>query len=167
MNENKRIIEINGVKLEVDLTTARRIDEFKVGDTVKVLDSRNERNEVRTGVITEACDGDYCVGDCDLCDKEPEAEEEQMPKYINADELIKIIKTHHYMLANATNARDYGMFTIGIAQAISETESVEIVRCEDCSHYIEPYCARFITAMIPMNGNDCCSKGKPKNERTK
>lgn len=25
---------------------------------------------------THACDGDYCVGDCDLCSKEPEAEEE-------------------------------------------------------------------------------------------
>jgi len=53
MSENKRIIEINGVKLEVDLTTAKRIDEFKVGDTVKVLDNRNERNEVKTGVITD------------------------------------------------------------------------------------------------------------------
>lgn len=53
MNETKRIIEINGIKLEVDLTTARRIDEFKVGDTVKVLDNRNEKNEVRTGVITD------------------------------------------------------------------------------------------------------------------
>lgn len=53
MNENKRIIEINGIKLEVDLTSARRIDEFKVGDTVKVLDNRNDKNEVRTGVITD------------------------------------------------------------------------------------------------------------------
>lgn len=53
MNENKRIIEINGVKLEVDLTTAKRIDEFKVGDTVKVLDNRNGHNEVKTGVITD------------------------------------------------------------------------------------------------------------------
>ena len=53
MEENKKIIEINGVKLEVDLRTARRIDEFKVGDTVKVLDTRNNRNEVRPGVITD------------------------------------------------------------------------------------------------------------------
>lgn len=53
MNENKRIIEINGVKLEVDLTSAKRIDEFRVGDTVKVLDNRNDKNEVRTGVITD------------------------------------------------------------------------------------------------------------------
>ena len=51
--EEKRIIEVNGIKLEVDLRSARRIDEFKVGDTVKVLDTRNDRNEMRTGVITD------------------------------------------------------------------------------------------------------------------
>ena len=53
MEENKRIVEINGVKLEVDMRYAKRIDEFKVGDTVKVLDSRNDKNEMRTGVITD------------------------------------------------------------------------------------------------------------------
>jgi len=53
MDNEKRIIEINGVKLEVDLRSAKRIDEFKVGDTVKVLDSRNDKNEVMTGVITD------------------------------------------------------------------------------------------------------------------
>ena len=35
--EEKRIIEVNGVKIEVDLRTAKRVDQFKVGDTVKVL----------------------------------------------------------------------------------------------------------------------------------
>ncbi len=53
MDENKRIIEVNGVKIEVDLRSAKRIDEFKVGDTVKVLDNRNDKNELRTGVITD------------------------------------------------------------------------------------------------------------------
>lgn len=53
MSEEKRIIEINGVKLEVDLRSARRIDEFKVGDSVKVLDRRNDKNEMRSGVITD------------------------------------------------------------------------------------------------------------------
>lgn len=53
MDENKRIVEINGIRLEVDLRSARRIDEFKVGDTVKVLDNRNDKNKVRTGVITD------------------------------------------------------------------------------------------------------------------
>lgn len=36
-DENKRIITVNGVKLEVDLRQAKRIDAFKVGDAVKVL----------------------------------------------------------------------------------------------------------------------------------
>ena len=36
--DNKRIIEINGIKMEVDLRNAKRIDTFKVGDPVKVLD---------------------------------------------------------------------------------------------------------------------------------
>lgn len=53
MDDNKRIIEINGVKLEVDMRSARRIDEFRIGDNVKVLDSRNGKNLVRSGVITD------------------------------------------------------------------------------------------------------------------
>lgn len=53
MDDNKRIIEINGVKLEVDMRSARRIDEFRIGDNVKVLDSRNGKNSVRSGVITD------------------------------------------------------------------------------------------------------------------
>ena len=53
MDENKKVIEINGIKLEVDLRSAKRIDEFSVGDTVKVLDNRNDKNFVRTGVITD------------------------------------------------------------------------------------------------------------------
>lgn len=36
-NEGMTVIEINGVKLEVDLRQARRIDNLKVGDRVKVL----------------------------------------------------------------------------------------------------------------------------------
>ena len=33
----KRIVEINGVKLEIDLRTATRVESFKIGDQVKVL----------------------------------------------------------------------------------------------------------------------------------
>ena len=36
-NTQNTIIEINGIKLDVDLRTARLIDTYKVGDTVKVL----------------------------------------------------------------------------------------------------------------------------------
>lgn len=34
---DKTIIEINGVKLEVDLRTARRVDNLRIGDRVKCL----------------------------------------------------------------------------------------------------------------------------------
>jgi len=50
---SKQIIEINGVKLEVDLSTARRIDEFKIGDPVKVLVEEYQDNKVYPGVILE------------------------------------------------------------------------------------------------------------------
>jgi hypothetical protein len=33
----KRIIEINGIKMEIDLRHAKRVDTFKVGDKVRVL----------------------------------------------------------------------------------------------------------------------------------
>lgn len=36
--EERRIVEINGVKIEVDMRTAKRVDSFRVGDNVKVLD---------------------------------------------------------------------------------------------------------------------------------
>jgi len=35
--ENKKIIEVNGVKLEVDLSSAKVIEEYRVGDVIKVL----------------------------------------------------------------------------------------------------------------------------------
>lgn len=53
MDENKRIIEINGLKIEVDLSTAKRIDEFRVGDNVKVLRKNYQNYEVLNGVIVE------------------------------------------------------------------------------------------------------------------
>jgi hypothetical protein len=56
--ENKRIVEINGVKLEVDLRTAKVIDTFKVGDPVRVYHPKNDYRsaEIRPGVIVGFCE---------------------------------------------------------------------------------------------------------------
>ena len=52
--EDKRIVEIDGVKIEVDLRTAKRIDTFRVGDNVKVLCKKyNGEFEVKPGIITD------------------------------------------------------------------------------------------------------------------
>jgi len=50
--EERTVVEINGVKMEVDLRTARTIDTYKVGDRVKVLVKKYSDNyETHHGVI--------------------------------------------------------------------------------------------------------------------
>ena len=51
MEEEKRIIEVNGVKLEVDMRYATRIDTFKIGSFVKVLRVSSYENSVYPGVV--------------------------------------------------------------------------------------------------------------------
>lgn len=53
MEETRRIVEINGVKLEVDMSTARVIDEYRVGMNVKVLMKEYSGYVARPGIITE------------------------------------------------------------------------------------------------------------------
>lgn len=49
----KQVIEINGVKLEVDMRYARRIEEMRIGDNVKVLRKQGygEQYVVHPGII--------------------------------------------------------------------------------------------------------------------
>ena len=49
--EGKTIIEVNGIKMEVDLRTAKRIDELRVGDRVKVLTKGYSDYKVHAGTI--------------------------------------------------------------------------------------------------------------------
>lgn len=51
--EDKRIIEINGIKVEVDMRTAKRVDTYRVGDAVKVLDKRYDEAKFLPGVIVD------------------------------------------------------------------------------------------------------------------
>ena len=51
MNEQTTTIEVNGVKLEVDLRNAKRIDTFKVGTKVKVLKKEYSGHKVMHGVV--------------------------------------------------------------------------------------------------------------------
>lgn len=53
MEENKRIVEIDGVKLEVDLRTAKKIDVMRVGDNVKVLKKEYDGYKVLSGIIVD------------------------------------------------------------------------------------------------------------------
>lgn len=53
-NEYIREIEINGIKLEVDLRTCKQITTYKVGDNVKILKKNGCSNhQVYSGVIVD------------------------------------------------------------------------------------------------------------------
>jgi hypothetical protein len=54
--ENKRIVEIDGVKLEVDLRTAKVIDHYKIGDPVRVMTGETYGNPIKAGVIVGFCE---------------------------------------------------------------------------------------------------------------
>lgn len=47
----KTIVEVNGIKLEVDLRTAKRIDTLRVGDRVKVLIKEYSDYRVYAGTV--------------------------------------------------------------------------------------------------------------------
>lgn len=49
--EDYQVVEINGIKLEVDMRTARRIENYKIGDRVKVLVKEYSRYTPYPGVI--------------------------------------------------------------------------------------------------------------------
>lgn len=50
-DSTKTVIEINGVKMEVDLRHAKRIDELRVGDRVKVLHKQYDGYKVHAGIV--------------------------------------------------------------------------------------------------------------------
>ena len=59
-----------------------------------------------------------------------------MARLIDADALMDVIRQHEYRLATKQGAIDYGMFTLGIQQAVDEqptVDAVEVVRCKDCA----------------------------------
>lgn len=53
MEDTKRIVEIDGVKVEVDLRQAKRVDTFKVGDNIKILDKEYSDYKVKPGIIVD------------------------------------------------------------------------------------------------------------------
>lgn len=63
-------------------------------------------------------------------------------RIIDADKLKITIKEHEYLLINAINSHDYGMFTTGIYQAIDEQPELPTIKtneiCNYCEHPNEP-----------------------------
>ena len=50
-----------------------------------------------------------------------------MARLIDADALMDVIRQHEYRLATKQSSIDYGMFTLGIQQAVDEQPTVDVV----------------------------------------
>ena len=53
MENQNRTIDINGIKFEVDMRSAKRVDEFKIGDNIKVLRKDYNSHKIDNGVIVD------------------------------------------------------------------------------------------------------------------
>ena len=56
-------------------------------------------------------------------------------RLIDADALMDVIRQHEYRLATKQGSIDYGMFTLGIQQAVDEQQTIDavpVVRCQEC-----------------------------------
>ena len=71
-----------------------------------------------------------------------------MARLIDADALMDVIRQHEYRLATKQGAIDYGMFTLGIQQAVDEqptVDAVPVIRCKDCIHSYDDLCGLCCT----------------------
>ena len=83
-------------------------------------------------------------------------------RLIDADALMDVIRQHEYRLATKQGSIDYGMFTLGIQQAVDEQptiDAVEVVRCRDCKHrYSDSWCE-----YVDDDDNFYCARGERKD----
>ena len=60
-------------------------------------------------------------------------------RVIDSNKLKETINRNKYLLRNASNTHDYGMFTIGIYKAIDEQPELPTIQsndiCNYCNHY--------------------------------
>ena len=90
-------------------------------------------------------------------------------RLIDADALMDVIRQHEYRLATKQGSIDYGMFTLGIQQAVDEQptiDAVPVVRCRECKH-CDPenyHCDRPMGTAAPLKRkpDDFCSYGERK-----
>ena len=83
-------------------------------------------------------------------------------RLIDADALMDVIRQHEYRLATKQGSIDYGMFTLGIQQAVDEQQTIDavpVVRCRECKHL--GFCGDA-TNLEVMGFYGYCSRGERK-----
>lgn len=90
-------------------------------------------------------------------------------RLIDANALMDVIRQHEYRLATKQGSIDYGMFTLGIQQAVDEQSTIDavpVVRCRECKH-CDPennHCDHPMGTAAPLKRkpDDFCSYGERK-----
>ena len=90
-------------------------------------------------------------------------------RLIDADALMDVIRQHEYRLATKQGSIDYGMFTLGIQQAVDEQSTIDavpVVRFRECNH-CDPenyHCDHPMSTAAPFRRkpDDFCSYGERK-----
>ena len=92
-------------------------------------------------------------------------------RLIDADALMNVIRQHEYRLETKQGSIDYGMFTLGIQQAVDEQQTIDavpVVRCRECKH-CDPenhHCDHHMGTAAPLRRkpDDFCSYGERKDD---
>ena len=90
-------------------------------------------------------------------------------RLIDANALMDVIRQHEYRLATKQGSIDYGMFTLGIQQAVDEQQTIDavpVVRCREYKH-CDPekyHCDHPMGTADPLKRkpDDFCSYGERK-----
>ena len=93
-------------------------------------------------------------------------------RLIDANALMDVIRQHEYRLATKQGSIDYGMFTLGIQQAVDEqptVDAVEVIRCRECKH-CDPenhHCDHPMSTSAPLSRkpDDFCSYGEKRRDK--
>ena len=93
-------------------------------------------------------------------------------RLIDADALMDVIRQHEYSLATKQGSVDYGMFTLGIQQAVDESttiDAVPVVRCAECHYSDEAKVNEKGFLICPASGmeitdDDFCSYGERRSD---
>ena len=96
-------------------------------------------------------------------------------RVIDADAFMDVIREHEYRLATKQGSIGYGMFTLGIQQAVDEQptiDAVPVVRCRECKHLnvvnrkeLYAHCPKTNTVFLPFEldtREHFCSLGEQK-----
>ena len=108
----------------------------------------------------EVCDGGGCPGDCDLCDKPKNMEDEDdVTDYIKREDAQRI--TAEWLSGYIYDEQREVLEKVEVELGeLPSADVVDVVRCKDCKYHAEFPSKCNKLHLTPMLPNDYCSYGE-------